>query len=368
MKIVALTNYLSGRGGGIPPAILPLYERLTGRGVEIVLAASEHPDREVRTPVRTYRTLGAKSFGFSPDLVELLKSERPDLVHLHGLWSYGSIAVRIWSRRTRKPVVVSPHGMLDPWALRHRALKKKIAGAAYEWANLRNAACIHALTEGEVKALNNLGFSHHVVKISNGVDVPISSASPEPEKKTLLYLGRLHPKKGIAETLVAWSLFQKKLAIGPSKWTLVIAGWDDGGHLGELREIVRKYRIEKHVDFAGPVFGEAKDALYRRAEATILASHSEGLPMTVLESWAFGKPAFITEQCNLPEGFRTGAAFKITTDPKHIVAVLADVLPDREHLRSAGEAGLVLARSSFSWTAICETWLSLYASLLCPCK
>src|SRR5262249_53369115 len=148
----------------------------------------------------------------------------------------------------------------------------------------------------------------------------------------------LHPKKGVAETLIAWSLFQREIAINPNRWRLIIAGWDDGGHADELHKIVRRHGLEQHVEFTGPVFGESKDSLYASVDAIILASYSEGLPMTVLEGWAFGKPAFITDQCNLPEGFKSGAAFKITTDPNEIARVLVKVLPDRTQLVSSGHA------------------------------
>jgi glycosyltransferase involved in cell wall biosynthesis len=338
IKIVVLTNYLSSRGGGIPPAILRLYELLAARGMEVTLAASAPPDRAPSTRVVVYRTLGPRSFGFSPDLLNILNRERPDLIHLHGLWTHGSIAAQIWRRGTGNPVVVSTHGMADRWALRHSAFKKWVAGAAYEWANLRNASCIHALTQGEVKALNDLGFCDHVVKIPNGVDLAKDTECRESSRRSLLYLGRLHPKKGIAQTLIAWSLFMKEPAIDPWRWQLSI--------------------------MLGPAFGAAKDSLYARADATILASHSEGLPMTVLEAWAFGKPVFITEQCNLPEGFKAGAAFKITTDPNNIAEVLIRVLPDRARLISAGQAARALAEGSFDWTKISETWLSLYSSLV----
>jgi poly(glycerol-phosphate) alpha-glucosyltransferase len=364
VKIVALTNYLSARGGGIPPAILRLYASLAERGAQIVLAASDPPDQPQCTRAIIYRTFGPKSFGFSPDLLNILDRERPDVVHLHGLWTYGSIVAQIWKRRTGNPVVVSPHGMVDQWALRHRALKKWIAGTAYEWANLRNASCIHALTEGEVKALNDLGFRDHVVKIPNGVDLAKTIVWRESSRRTLLYFGRLHPKKGIAHALIAWSLFQKKPNIDPGRWQLVVAGWDEGGHLNELHELVRKYDLEEHVKFVGPAFGATKDSLYASADAMILASHSEGLPMTVLEAWAFGKPVFITEQCNLPEGFSAGAAFKITTDPNNIAEVLTSVLPDRARLMSAGQASRALAESSFNWIKIADTWFSLYSSLV----
>src|SRR5262245_13963185 len=129
MKIVALTNYLSARGGGIPPAMLPLYELLAQRGAEIVLAAGDSPDQAPQSArVIVFPTLGPKTFAYSPDLLDLLDRERPDVVHLHGLWTYGSIAAQIWRARTGNPVVVSTHGMIDPWALRNSALKKWIAG------------------------------------------------------------------------------------------------------------------------------------------------------------------------------------------------------------------------------------------------
>ena len=364
-KIVAITSHLSGRGGGIPPAILPVYEILSSRAeVEIVLLARDPPDKPAKTRVVIYQTVGSKSFGFSPDLLKILANERPDLVHLHGLWTYGSIAAQIWKRRTGNPVVVSPHGMVDPWALRHRALKKWIAGAAYEWANLRNASYIHALTEGERKALNRLGFHNRIVTIPNGINLATFLDQREQSRRIVLYVGRVHPKKGIAETLAGWSIFQNELRIKPARWQLVIAGWDDGGHLDQLSELVRKGKLEQHVSFVGPVFGDAKDCLYAKADAIILASHSEGLPMTVLEAWSFGRPVFMTEECNLPEGFRAGAAFKITTDPRNIAKVLIDVLPDRGRLERAGQAARELIARSFNWTQISETWLSLYSSLV----
>src|SRR5262245_19645953 len=262
--------------------MMRLYESLGEQGAEIVLIAGDPPEKTKNTRAITYRTLDPRSFGFCHDLLNILSQERPELVHVHGLWTFGSIAAQIWKRRTGNPVVVSPHGMMDAWALRHHAVRKWIAGAAFEWSNLRNASCIHALTEGEARALSDRGFHRHVVIIPNGVSLPKNVHWRESSKRSLLYIGRLHPKKGIAETLIAWSLFQKELHIRPARWQLVIAGWDEGGHLDELKKLVRKHNLVDHVKLFGPAFGEAKDSLYECADATILASYSEGLPMTVL--------------------------------------------------------------------------------------
>jgi glycosyltransferase involved in cell wall biosynthesis len=365
MKIFALTRYLSVRGGGIPPAMLRLYERLADKGLDIVLAASDAPEyvsKQLRVIV--HKSLGPRSFLFSPDLLRILGRERPELVHLHGLWTYGSVASQIWQQRTGNPLVISPHGMLDKWALRVGGFKKRIAGTVYEWPNLRNATCIHALSEGEARCLADLGFGDRVVKIASGIEIPKSVKQPSLSHNIVAYLGRLHPKKGILEVIIAWSVIKKKLSAGARRWQLVIAGWDDGGHEAELRRTVRQYGLESDVVFLGPVFGADKEKLYAGADAVVLASYSEGLPMSVLEAWAFGKPVFMTEHCNLPEGFRAGAAFKVTTDPNNIADVLFNVLRNPTLLASAGQAGQALAETSFNWIAISEQWGSLYSSLI----
>jgi poly(glycerol-phosphate) alpha-glucosyltransferase len=218
------------------------------------------------------------------------------------------------------------------------------------------------LVEAEAKAVKNLKIKGRIIKIPNGVDLKKANSERKQSRGTLLYLGRLHQKKGIAETLLGWSLFQKRSAVGARRWELVIAGWDDGGYVNTLFEIVRRHAI-KNVHFVGAVWGDSKEALYENADATILASHSEGLPMTVLESWAAGKPVFMTEQCNLPEGFKAGAAFRITTNPEDIATTLVQVLLDETQLFKAGQAGQSLVESSFNWTEICKAWLSLYRSL-----
>jgi glycosyltransferase involved in cell wall biosynthesis len=362
MKVLALSTYLSERGGGIPSSVLPLYDRLSEKGIEVVLVAADKPGQPVKPRIVTFQPVGPRSFAFSWELPRILERESADIVHLHGLWSYGSIAVQLWSWRSGKPVVVSPHGMVDGWALRHQAVKKTVAGAVYEWRTLRNAAWIHALNESETNSLQKLGYTN-VIRIPNGVNVPALIQPETAEKKIVLFLGRLHPKKGIAETLVAWSIFQREARIAPDEWQLVIAGWDDGGHLNELKKMVEKLEISEHVRFLGPIFGAEKQALFASAHALVLASHSEGLPMTVLEAWSHGKPAFLTDQCNLPEGFTSGAAFRITTEPENIAATMVSVLPDTESLFTAGQAARALAIRSFDWDQICNRWVSLYRSL-----
>ena len=138
----------------------------------------------------------------------------------------------------------------------------------------------------------------------------------------MLFLGRIHPKKGVAELIRAWALLRRSdpsLALG---WRLIVAGWDDGGHLPGLRTLVAELGLVDHVLFIGSVFGADKEAWFRSAKAFILPSYSEGLPMAVLEAWSYELPVFMTGACNLPEGFEEGAAIEVSTDPNQLANAL----------------------------------------------
>jgi glycosyltransferase involved in cell wall biosynthesis len=128
------------------------------------------------------------------------------------------------------------------------------------------------------------------------------------EAKVLLYLGRLHLKKGLANLLQAWSEVRRAGGEAAQNWYLVIAGWDQDGHQASLEAITLQRNIGDTVHFIGPQFGLDKDAAFRSSDAFVLPSLSEGMPLAVLEAWAHGLPVLMTPHCNLPEGFARGAA------------------------------------------------------------
>ena len=284
---------------------------------------------------QTFPVIGPRQFGYSPALAKAMLAGGLELVHQHALWMYPSVAVSAWHRATGLPYVVSPHGMLDAWALANSGWKKRIAAALFERGNLEGAACLHALCEAEARSMRAYGLRNPIAVVPNGVALPaqrgvqcsVFSVQPEKEVRTLLFLGRLHPKKGLPEAVRAWAEVAKGTDVG---WRLVIAGWDQGGHEAELKKLCGELGLRwadvpaaaltensklntenSSVVFAGPAFGETKEALLRSADAFILPSLSEGLPMSVLEAWAYGLPVLMTEECNLPEGFAAEAAIRI---------------------------------------------------------
>jgi poly(glycerol-phosphate) alpha-glucosyltransferase len=260
---------------------------------------------------------GPVGFGYAPGLANLLDAD-VDLAYAATLWKYPSWAVLNWQKKTLKPVVVAPHGSLDAWALNNSRWKKRVAAWLFKDEQLRRATCFRALCTAEADAIRSYGLRQRIEVVPNGVELP-EKLTTENTKSTegrnrLLFLGRIHPKKGLAGALRAWAeIRNSKFKIHNSKqWQFVIAGWDQGGHEAELKALcgdlglriaacglaenlkLNSYRLKTERDldiqgglrpengssrrlplpdvdvvFFGSAFGEEKEVLLRSAEAFI---------------------------------------------------------------------------------------------------
>lgn len=287
-----------------------------------------------------------------------------DIVHIHGVWGVGGLAVlrELFLRGDAPPrLVVSPHGMLDPWAMAQSRVKKTIARRLWVDRLLRRAGCLHALCEAEAMSIAAIAPASPVCVVPNGVQLPSFGESATERQANVLFLGRLHPKKGLGPLLEGWAVSSARHA----GWRLDIAGWDDGGYEPELKATSASLGLEQSVRFLGPVFGERKEALLRQAGVFALPSFSEGLPMAVLEAWSYGTPVLMTDGCNLPEGFAAGAAYRCGPEPQSIAAGL-DALTigvdiDR---RAMGSRGRALVEQRFGWSLVAGRMSAVYDWLL----
>jgi poly(glycerol-phosphate) alpha-glucosyltransferase len=317
-----------------------------------------------KVDAKAFPVRGPGFFGYSPELSRSLELKNPALLHIHGLWIYPSVAAIQWSRRI-KPYVVSPHGMLDPWALRNSRWKKRISAALYEDRHLHGAACLHALNFPEAEAMRAYGLKNPICVIPNGVELP---AEPEEKRlreshRNLLYLGRLHPKKGLSLLVEAWCRVQQE-AKG-SGWRLIIAGWDQLGHQAELQTLAARLHSGSSIEFLGPQFGEAKSALFQEASAFILPSLSEGLPITILEAWSWRLPVLMTASCNLPEGSRADAAITVEADVEGVSAALKTLFSMKKtECEAMGARGRRLVEEQFQWPRIAGQMTQVYDWIL----
>jgi poly(glycerol-phosphate) alpha-glucosyltransferase len=378
MKVGFLVNSVSREAGGLFQSVRGLAKAVVSANATASVFGISDEKSAVDSlewrplSVRTFRPQ-SRLWGYSNQLLPALLDANLDILSTHGLWKYCSVASGRWHRQTRRPYIVHSHGMLEPWALQNARWKKRIAALLYEDRHLHGAACLRALCEAEAQSIRTHGLRNPISVIPNGVDLPelTESSVAEPAspafrtfaqgRKILLYLGRLHPKKNVANLIRAWKQSLNSHPSARENWALAIAGWDQDGYERELKTLTSDYGLMAGVRFLGPLFGQEKDAAYRACDAFVLPSLSEGLPMAVLEAWAYAKPVLMTPECNLPEGFAVRAAVQIGTTPGEIAAGLKKLTEMSDSDRTAmGGRGRTLVATKFSWPRIGEQMRSVY--------
>lgn len=368
MKIQLATGSVSRLSGGLFESVRHLGRHLHAcPGWEVQVVGTEdrftNEDMPAWLPLkpRLVRPRGPRRFAFSPDWERWFRGFRPEVIHLQFLWTYASVAARRWSDRNAVPVVVSPRGMLDPWALRNSGWRKRLAWRLFEARSLAKARCLHALADSERKSIRRCGFKGAVAVVPNGVDVhPAVHGAPQ-ESRVLTYIGRLNRKKNLTSLVEAVHILRRSTGLGQPPWRLLIAGWDDGAHEKDLRAQCGRLGLDGIVNFVGPVMGEAKQEILRASGAFVLPSLSEGLPIAVLEAWAHGLPVLMTEACNLPEGFANGAAIHLEPDAAGIAVALRDLISmPRVRREQIGHQGRQLVIKRFSWGVVTDQMRSVF--------
>lgn len=358
-RIGLLTAFASRAGGGVFEAVVAQAGLIRDLGGEPhVFALDDQPAaadlaRFGGAPVSLSAMRGPPQIGFAPGLLSALLAARLDALHLHGIWMYPSRAGAQWAKQTRLAYFVSPHGMLDPWITARGRWKKALARSGYERDNWRRATALHALTKSEATDIaRETGRSDSLVIPNSGPD--ISAGSGSKRDPLLLYIGRVHPKKNLLALVQAW-----RLATKPDGARLVITGWGDPQDVAELRGAIGS--DPGTIEFLGPTYGEAKQALLDSARFVVLPSLSEGLPMAILEAWAAGTPVVMTPDCHLDESFSAKAALRCGHAPAEIATAIANALAvDDGTWRAMSEAALGLARGRFSAGAVAHRWAEAY--------
>lgn len=304
-------------------------------------------------PVTFCDIVGPAQIGYAPSLVKALLDADLDCLHQQGIWMYPSRAGLRWTRRTRRPLIVTPQGMLDPWITARGRWKKAVARAGYERAAWRAAARLHALSAKEARDILRESGRNDSVVIPNPAP-PLAPGPTTQRPPHLLYIGRIHAKKNVLALVEAWSL-----AAVPSDAKLTIAGWGDASDIAALEAAVAA--APPTVEFVGPVFDEAKQRLFHTARYMILPSFSEGLPLAVLESFSSGTPTIMTEECNVPEGFTAGASIECGYDAPAIARAIEAALQETPTAWQArSQAARALATGLFSAEQVAAQWVSAY--------
>jgi glycosyltransferase involved in cell wall biosynthesis len=358
VRLALLTGELSASAGGIAYSV-PAFARALdkGPGIETHVIGTLDPDapdawRGWGPSVHPHRQWGPRSFHFAPGSGRTLAQ---------GLWMHQSLVNLRHHRRTRRPYLVTPHGMLDPWAVRHAGWKKRLVGWWFEDEHLRRASCLRATAPMEAGHFRAYGLRNPIAVVPSGIDLPpLLPRQSVADRKRLLFLSRLHPKKGIEYLLRAWARLPRHHA----DWELVIAGPDEIGHRAGMQHLAESVGLADVV-WHEPVQGVAKSALYRSADLFVLPTHAENFGLVVAEALAHELPAVTTT--NAPwdglERHRCGWWIELSDDA--LAAALDDAMSLAESDRRAmGERGRAWMARDFAWPAIARQMHEVYTWVL----
>lgn len=307
-----------------------------------------------------------KSSAFSKRIDELAGDA--DVIHLHGLWTGQNWAAGKAARHVGHPYIMTPHSMMMPWAWRRSRWKKLPAGWLFEHGNLRKAAFLHALAEGEADNMRRLGFNDRIRVIPNGLNVAEYDHPPSADalesrfpqwkgRKLLVMLGRISPQKGIVPGMQAcFDNFPVS-----KDWHLVIAGPDEFGIRRMLEAAVTRKGMTERVTFAGMLNPDEVRALLGRASLLIQPSLSEGLSMSILEAMAAGVPVLISDACNMPEVKTAGAGRVVVPERQAVGAALKEIVSSGEDaIKEMGRRAKALVREKFDWSALLPRYREMY--------
>lgn len=294
---------------------------------------------------------------------DLLKDIHPDIVHVNCCWQPESALVQKWATKANYKTVYTPHGMLEPWIMqRHYWTKKVPALLLYQKAAIERSNVLHATADSERNNLLKLGFNQHVAVIPNGIDVNnIQIKSSWKRTKTLLFLSRIHIKKGLDILIEAVSELKGNM----DGYQVMIAGEGDRDYISKLNELIKIKKVEDIVSFVGGVYEADKWMLYQKADVFVLPTHSENFGIVVAEALASGTPVITTTGTPWEELISKQCGWWIPCSKEDLKsALLSAIKLTEDQLELYGRNGRLLIMENYSVESIAYKMKTLYEWLL----
>ena len=297
---------------------------------------------------------------FSPGLISYLYKniKKYDAVHIHSWWNLVSIFTLLVCYVRKVRPVVSPRGMLSDYIMEtnHNFQKKiiqKVVGNP-----LLSKVKFHATSLAEVHEIKKIYPASQVAEIFNFVTVPAGpvAAKTVQQKIKFVFLSRIDPKKGL-------ELLFKGLSTVTFPYELTIAGPYKEDYLEQLKALTREYGIEAHINWVGPVYGDAKFKLLRDHDVMVLTSYNENFANIVIESLAMGTPVLISNMVGLSTYISDNKLGWISgIDPENIKETLEQVYVERGQLPEMSAAAPALMQRDFDRNRLVNKYIELYKS------
>ena len=379
-KILHVVPGLDPRAGGVVAAVNGLAHAMNQAGLSVEIAAPFRKNED-DSLAKQLKASGIRITQVGPVVsplgwhAKLKRSiheavQRADVVHIHAVWEEVQHQAARACQDTRKPYIISPHGMLDPWSLSQSATRKKLYRKWRLDKNLNKATRIHCCSQIESELIKPLGYSPPHLVEPNGLD--LSEFYPLPDvggfrkrypqignKKIILFLSRLHYKKGIDLLIQA---FAKSTTEG---CILVLAGPCDDAYREKLQGIINTIGINPdRIIFAGMQHGQERIEAYVDADFFILPSHQENFGIVVAESLAAGTPVVISDKVNIwPQIKEAGVGLICKTEIPSITEAINQMVHQTE--RPSKERCQSMAQQQYDWREIAKRWIGHLEEIAC---
>lgn len=363
MKILHYIPSLDRASGGTTAYMQLLAEEL-GKLTELHIVTHPSDNPVEMKNCRVHEITGFKHLlQMKREWKGVLHEVRPDVVHVNCCWMPGCAFTQKWAQQWGYKVVLTPHGMLEPWILaRHYWTRKVPALLLYQKKAVERADCLHATAESEKENLLKLGYNKRIEVIPNGIAVEhIAMKSSWERRKNILFLSRVHVKKGVNFLIEAVAKLKEEM----EGYRVVIAGEGEADYIRELQGMAERLGVADNVHFIGGVYGDRKWQLFREADLFVLPTHSENFGIVVAEALACGTPVVTTlgtpwqelETCHC--GWWT----EVGTEP--LVRVLREFLGlDTQRLETLGKNGRRLVEEKYSAKRMAGAMVELYEKVL----
>jgi glycosyltransferase involved in cell wall biosynthesis len=380
MKVVVTIAALDLQRGGPARSVPTLCRALMKQGVDLELVTIAESGRKssdvevngfkamiIETSATRYQPRSwSKQFKEALTKALMAKGEgrraKEGIIYDVGLWLPSNHFAAQIAAQTQTPLVVSPRGMLSKTALGFSKWKKKIAWWLYQHRDLNSARVLHATSEKEAEEFRSLGLTQPIAIVANGVEVPAIPPRTEDREqttRTVLFISRLHPIKGLPDLVQSWA------KVKPKDWRVLIAGPDENNHRADLEKLAQSLGVRNDFEFVGPIDDDHKWELLHRSDLFVLPSYSESFGMAIAEALAAGVPVITTKATPWREIETHNCGWWVNTGVESITAALQSAIAcDSQTLRAMGQRGRELVGKNYSWDSAAKKLFSVFEWVL----
>jgi len=364
MKITNVIHGIGNPSAGPSYSLRELAAALADRGdqVSVLTLPPAPPHWPENVELKIFDGFLRRPIGYSWDLHSEVRqaSLEPGILYFVGLWRLTNLYSGFLGPSRAAKIVVAPRGMMSSYTFQKNGLGKSAWWHTFQRPALAQVDCFHATATSEYEDIRTAGIKKPVCIIPNGIDIPPLQRDVKPDRRKLLFLGRINHKKGLDLLLPAWRSLQASFP----DWDLTIAGPLESSYAKRIMEDAKNIGCQR-VTFSGQLLGDAKARIYAESDLFVLPTYSENFGLAIAEALSHGVPVVTTRGAPWRELQEQRCGWWTDIDEVKIHAALSEAMSkSRIDLDEMGFRGRDWMERDFSWPLIAEKTQATFEWLL----